>query len=260
MSSDGSAAAQALKAAATKFPKAAEVGPAANFLLPRGASGPPRYGMVFMHGLGDTEEGWTMALKEELTLPPLSGTWRLILPRAPLQAVTCNGGMKMTSWFDMEDFPVRASTAPPSHGCAVEEALASAARVHDAIAKLEAEGVPPERIFVGGFSQGGAMSLLSTITHPRRLGGIVVFSGVVFFGDQLKHWVPAHCKDLEVFWGHGTHDGVLDPSLQAEGVKLLEEAGLKVTAKQYPMEHSSHPKEFADVSAFLTRLVSPSEL
>lgn len=40
----------------------------------------------------------------------------------------------------------------------MEEAVTSCGRVHAAIDALMAEGIPPERIVVGGFSQGGAMA------------------------------------------------------------------------------------------------------
>lgn len=45
------------------------------------------------------------------------------------------------------------------------------------IEKEVSAGVPPERIVLGGFSQGGAMSLLAGLTDKRRLGGVVVLSG-----------------------------------------------------------------------------------
>jgi len=41
------------------------------------------------------------------------------------------------------------------------------------IDKEIAAGVPANRIIVAGFSQGGAMALLTGLTHPRSLGGVV---------------------------------------------------------------------------------------
>ena len=40
------------------------------------------------------------------------------------------------------------------------------------------------------------------------------------------------CCSWQVFWGHGTRDEILHNDLQDEGVEVLREAGLKVTAKK----------------------------
>ena len=45
-------------------------------------------------------------------------------------------------------------------------------------------GIPAHRIIIGGFSQGGAMSLLTGMTSERKLGGVVVMSG----------WLPLRTK------------------------------------------------------------------
>ena len=45
-------------------------------------------------------------------------------------------------------------------------------------------GIPADRIVIGGFSQGGAMSLLTGLTTERKLGGVVVMSA----------WLPLKAK------------------------------------------------------------------
>lgn len=44
--------------------------------------------------------------------------------------------------------------------------------------------IPPSRIIVGGFSQGAALSLLTTLTNERKLGGAIALSG----------WLPLRTK------------------------------------------------------------------
>ena len=42
------------------------------------------------------------------------------------------------------------------------------------------------------------------------------------------------------------------PEQQAEGVKVMAAAGVgTMVTKQYPVGHSSHPREMADLLAFL---------
>ena len=50
-------------------------------------------------------------------------------------------------------------------------------------------GIPAHRIIIGGFSQGGAMSLLTGMTSERKLGGVVVMSGWL----PLKNTFKAAC-------------------------------------------------------------------
>merc|ERR1712217_49994 len=135
---------------------------------------------------------------------------------------------------------------------------ASCGRVHDAIEKLVSEGVPPERIVVGGFSQGGAMALLSTLTCPHPIAGVIVFSGIVFFADVLEHLVSPQRRGLKVFWGHGCNDNVLDASLQDAGVQALSDAGLQVISKTYKTTHSSTPDEMEDAARFFAEVVGPT--
>jgi len=232
------------------------LGPFAAFVMPRGRA---RCGLVWMHGLGDTEEGWTDNLEEEFTVLRDVGPCKYILPRAPVQSVTCNDGDRTTSWFDMKKLPLKSDYLPPRHGCSLEQALASCGRVHEAIQKLVDEGIPPERIVVGGFSQGGAMALLSTLTFPQRLGGVIVFSGVVFYGDVLAQLVTPLTEGLQIFWGHGTADNVLDISLQDEGAKLLSDCGFTVVSKQYATAHSSTNVEMKEAASFFASVLGAAE-
>ena len=48
------------------------------------------------------------------------------------------------------------------------------------------QGIPADRIVLGGFSQGGAMSLLAGLTTERKLGGIAVMSGWLPLRNKFK--------------------------------------------------------------------------
>lgn len=47
-------------------------------------------------------------------------------------------------------------------------------------------GIDSGRIVVGGFSQGGAMSLLCGLTNERKLGGVVSLSGWLVLSSKIK--------------------------------------------------------------------------
>lgn len=219
--------------------------------------GTPRCGMVWLHGLGDKEATWAGILQDDLRLPSQLGPCKFVFPRAPVQMATCNG-RRTTSWFDMQKLPLTAQDAPPKHGCSLEQALASTELIHTIVDQLVQEGVPPERVLVGGFSQGGALALLSAITYRQRLAGVVIFSGLVFFQEGLEKNMPAHNRGLDVFWGHGDRDEVLDATLQSEGVAALVQVGARVRARSYAVAHSWMQEEMTDAAAFCAeRLRAP---
>jgi len=54
--------------------------------------------VIFLHGLGDSGEGWAPVTKQlGQYLPHV----KFILPNAPVQPVTLNLGMSMPSWYDI---------------------------------------------------------------------------------------------------------------------------------------------------------------
>lgn len=64
--------------------------------------------------------------------------------------------------------------------------LASVGRVHDLVQAEMNKGVPPERIVLGGFSQGCVVSLLALLSLPRPIGGAFCMSGWLAMSRDLQ--------------------------------------------------------------------------
>lgn len=172
-------------------------------------------GIVWLHGLGDSGAGWKF-IEGELgssLAKKLGGPVKWLFPTAPTAPVSCNGGHPSTSWMDLEAIPVR-----PGCKDAKDDIRASLGLVHAQVAALEAEGIPASKIAVGGFSQGGAMSLLSTLSYPKKLAGGVVLSGWTTMEDEWGTLINAENKPTPIFWGHGADDPVVLAQCQTEGV------------------------------------------
>lgn len=78
------------------------------------------------------------------------------------------------------------------HRAPLQESPDAVTSIHDAVARVHKlideeveKGTPPERIVIGGFSQGGAISVASGIRYPKKLGGIVCFSGWVLLKEDV---------------------------------------------------------------------------
>ena len=111
-------------------------------------------------------------------------------------------------------------------------------------------GYQPGRIALGGFSQGGTVSLGFALSHPDRTLDILNFSG--FLADHPAVTASADTvRSARIFWGHGTTDPAIPFALAVEGRALLSEAGADLTSHDYAMGHSISPEELNDAVAWL---------
>jgi predicted esterase len=163
----------------------------------------------------------------------------------------------MAGWFDLYDWPIRLGARDDRDG-----KLAAVRRIEETIEMLEGEmGIPPSRVVIGGFSQGGAVALLAA--YHRRAGegkapfaGCICLSGWLTLKDALTV-TDEVAKATPLFWGHGERDETVPFEQQAHGVGRLRELGLDVTDESYPTGHGVHPREMLAVAEFLKRVLPP---
>lgn len=96
-------------------------------------------------------------------------------------------------------------------------------------------GIPSNRIVIGGFSQGGAMSLFSGVTCPTQLGGIFGLSCYLPLHSKLQSFIPADNpnKATPILMGHGDRDPVVLPKWGQMTADSLNKWGWKVDLKIY---------------------------
>lgn len=112
--------------------------------------------------------------------------------------------------------------------------------VADAGAQL---GVPPERIVVGGFSQGGIMSLSLLLTAPELLHGICVWHSRLL-PEVLQEQVPGEAMAGRQVWiSHGIQDQVIALSSAHAIRDHLQALPVALSYSEYPCEHTIHPQE-----------------
>ena len=206
--------------------------------------------LIFLHGLGDSPSGWSHLQFMLPSMKPRLKEITYVFPPAPTIGITINGGMEMPGWFDLYDWPIGVGSKDDKEGL-----LRAVAQIEAAVEKLQSEkGIPPSKIVVGGFSQGGAIALL---TAYRRKEGQEAFAGCAGLSawltlpEELK--VSETAKKTPLFWGHGKFDDkVLFPQ-QAFGVEKLKSQGVDVIDKSYNMGHSSDPNEMEYLAEFVDK-------
>uniref|UniRef100_H2SAD8 palmitoyl-protein hydrolase n=2 Tax=Takifugu rubripes TaxID=31033 RepID=H2SAD8_TAKRU len=199
--------------------------------------------VIFLHGLGDSGHGWTETLTE--IQPPYV---KFICPHAPAIPVTLNKNAIMPAWFDLMGL---------SHDSPEDEAgIKKAAENIKAIIEHEAKnGIPPHRIILGGFSQGGALSLYTALTCQHQLAGVVA----------LSCWLPLHKSFPSAFSGHkylpilqchGEMDFMIPlrfGDMTSKTIQSIVDPQM-VSFKSYAgLPHSSSPQEMADVKEFIEK-------
>jgi phospholipase/carboxylesterase len=196
--------------------------------------------VVWLHGLGaDGHDFEPLVPALELPLPT-----RFIFPHAPLRQVTINGGLRMRAWYDVVALDERA----PEDEAGVR---ASAAAVAALIDREIERGIPPTRIVLAGFSQGGAVALHWGLREPRPLGGILALSTYLPLARTLAAEKSAANAAVPLFMAHGTADPVVAIDLALSSKRLLEAQGYEIEWHTYSMGHAVCPAELLDVNRWL---------
>jgi len=220
-----------------------------NTLLPRieiESAPHPTAAVIWLHGLGADGNDFA-ALVPELDLaacPPI----RFVFPHAPSMPVSLNGGYVMPAWYDIfgADLVRRQDAAGIQ-----KSARAIAALIDQEVAR----GIAPEHIVLAGFSQGCAMALHTGLRYPKRLAGLLALSGYLPLADTLSTERTDANAHTPVFMAHGSMDPVVVPARGEASRDLLAGLGYPVQWHSYPMQHSVHPREVADISVFLASVL-----
>lgn len=201
----------------------------------------PAWAVIWLHGLGADGHDFEPIVPE--LVKPQWPAIRFVFPHAPVQPVTINGGMRMRSWYDILGF--EPNTPQDETGI-----RASAAFVERLIAREVERGIPPERIILAGFSQGGVIVLTAGLRHANKLGGIVALSTYLALGDKLAAEVAPANRNVPIFMAHGTHDPVIALARAEASRDVLEGLGYTVEWRRYAMPHSVCAAEIGDLGAW----------
>ena len=197
--------------------------------------------VIWLHGLGADRYDF-MPVAEALQQTLL--TTRFVLPQAPTRAVTVNGGYEMPSWYDIKAMsPARAIDRDQLEG--------SAQRVLTLIEAQRDSGIDPARIFLAGFSQGGAVVLHTAFMRwEGPLGGVLALSTYApTFSDEMV--LSASQQRIPVYCLHGIYDEVVQNAMGRTAYEQLKAKDVTATWQEYPMGHEVLPQEISDIGVWL---------
>jgi phospholipase/carboxylesterase len=207
----------------------------------------PRFSVIWLHGLGADGSDFA-AVVPELGLADSADcqcSVRFVFPHAPEMPVTCNGGYVMPSWYDI--ISLDASNR------SVDESGIIRARqwIRHLITRENQRGVPCARIFLAGFSQGGAIAYTTALTHPEMLAGVIALSTYIPSPQLLEREATNANKSVPIFAAHGSTDDVVSLELGTRARTFLTDRGYRVEWHRYRMSHSVCPEEIAEIGRWL---------
>lgn len=121
---------------------------------------------------------------------------------------------------------------------------AALAKVDGIVRQVEARGIPTEKIFIGGFSQGACLASEYVIRNPKQYGGLLAFSGGYIGQMGVSREPVGDLSGMPAFLGCSDTDPHIPLQRVQETTSLLKAMGADVTERIYPnMNHTINDEE-----------------
>lgn len=157
----------------------------------------------------------------------------------------------MPSWYDIRGTEIAERASEDEAGI-----LASQVALEALIAQEKLRGIPSHRIFLVGFSQGGAMVLHTGLRYSEPLGGIVALSTYLPLASDFGQSRHASNQKTPIFQAHGLFDPVVPLHLGQACCQILQRFNYPVDWHQYTMAHIVTPEEIQDIRLFLQDIIT----
>jgi phospholipase/carboxylesterase len=184
------------------------------------ASGDGTTVAVLLHGRGSNKRD-LQGLQ-----PLLPESWAVVTPEAPFPGSTWGYGPGSAWYRYVEEDRVVPET--------LEESLAKLDQFLEELPGLL--GFQPGRLVLGGFSQGGTVSLAYGLSRPGSVSAVLNFSGFLVASAELDE-TGGSPPLTPIFWGHGLGDPAIPITLAEVGRARLKRAGANLVAKDYSIGH-----------------------
>lgn len=194
--------------------------------------------LVLMHGVGSNEQDlFGLA-------PAVPPQFHLVSLRAPFPL-----GPQAHAWFQFSVAPDGTRRID-----AAQEAASRAAVARQVQALAERLQVPPSRVVLGGFSQGGIMALSLLLTRPQLLQAALVLHSRLL-PEVLPLAAPARALQGKRLWvSHGLQDMVI-PLASAQAIRdHALQLPLVLDYAEYPGGHEIRPAELQQAMQWLDAL------
>jgi len=184
-------------------------------------------GIIFLlHGFG-------ASMQDLVNIAPMinKDDYIFIFPNAPFE-MSFGLNQKGYSWFDFDNLS-QINKSQKILENTIEESL-----------KLF--NIDDNKMYLGGFSQGGMMAMHSDLIYQN------LFSGYIILSSKIIPNIDINLKtDSRIFLAHGVNDSIIDIYDARETQNKLINRGLDVEYHEYEMEHQIIESELNDIKNWL---------
>ncbi|UUZ64355.1 dienelactone hydrolase family protein [Polaromonas sp. P1-6] len=194
--------------------------------------------LILMHGVGSNEE-------DLFGLAPSVPANFHVVSLAPQNGV----GQGSYAWFQFGITPQGQRVINK------EQEVVSRQLIAETVSALSQQlGVPPERVVLGGFSQGGIMALSLLLTQPQLMHGAMVLHSRLL-AEVLPLMAPADQLQGKQLWvSAGTRDQVL-PLAHAHAIRQqVQQLPLTLSFVEFPNAHEISQDELVQAIQWLQQL------
>ena len=219
-----------------------------------GGSGPL---VVLLHGFGAPGTD-LLPLAGEVAAPP---NVRWLFPMAPL---VLDPSLAETAapraWWNIDMVELQVAAMTGQFATLLERKPAGLDEAREQLTALldaaERElGVTPERVILGGFSQGAMLATDTVLRSKRPFAGLAILSGTVLTKTDWQALASAR-SGLPVLLSHGRADPILPFSVAEELRDLLTGCGLQVDWLPFSGGHGIPGPVLSRLTALLARFAN----
>ena len=102
-----------------------------------------------------------------------------------------------------------------------------------------------------GFSQGSILSYSIALSYPNIVQRVVALSGYLNLDINSNNYQNNDFSKLKIFASHGTVDQVIPVEWARKSIPLIENLGIPIVYKEYPVGHGVAPQNFFDLKNWL---------
>ncbi|MCK8143051.1 alpha/beta fold hydrolase [Flavobacterium sp. I-SCBP12n] len=111
--------------------------------------------------------------------------------------------------------------------------------------------IDAQNVSLIGFSQGSILSYAVALSYPEKVQKVVAMSGYLNLDIVAEDYLKNNFSNLKIFASHGTVDQVIPIDWARKTPAILENLGIEVTYKEYPIGHGVAPQNFYDFKNWL---------
>jgi phospholipase/carboxylesterase len=116
---------------------------------------------------------------------------------------------------------------------------------------IENYSIDADNVTLIGFSQGSILSYAVALSYPEKVQRVVAMSGYLNPEIAIDGFENNDFSKLKIFASHGTVDQVIPVSWARKSPPILENLGIDVVYKEYPIGHGVSPQNFHDFKNWL---------